>query len=73
MNYDFTDREIDFLKRQLLTDFGNLRMQISSTDTHDFREELKQDEATLRGILLRFGVEEARKGRIGDMPDQRAA
>ena len=56
MNIDLTDTESEYLKRRLILDFQDLRGEVSGTDSFDYREALKRDEATLRAILSRLGV-----------------
>jgi hypothetical protein len=56
MHIDLSDAEIDYLQRALTHDLGELRMEIVSTDTFDFKAQLEQDEQVLRGLLSRLGA-----------------
>jgi hypothetical protein len=48
--------ERDFLFEKLRADLGDLRMEIAATDSYAMREELKQTETMMRGILARLSA-----------------
>jgi len=51
MNLELTDKEKDALTAVLKDYLPELRGEISATSKHEFKEELKVEEATLKGIL----------------------
>jgi hypothetical protein len=59
---ELTSQEATLLAQALETYLSDLRMEIADTDRHEFREELKRQEETLRSLMerLRGGVEPAR-------------
>jgi hypothetical protein len=46
--------EAQLLHRILTTTLSNLRMEISNTDSYDFRQALKQDEVMIRDLIARL-------------------
>jgi len=43
--------------REVLTSYvSDLRMEIADTDAHDYREELKEEEAFLKRVIERLGT-----------------
>ena len=48
---NLTPEQAETLKEALTSYVSDLRMEIADTDNHDFRESLKQKEATLKEIL----------------------
>ncbi len=59
---ELTSQEAAQLAQALETYLSDLRMEIADTDRHEFREELKRQEETLRSLMerLRGGVEPQR-------------
>lgn len=55
MDLHLDTQDTDLIARILADYFGNLRIEISNTDSYDFRQGLKQDEERLRSILARLG------------------
>ena len=51
MNLELTDKEKNALLEVLKDYIPELRGEIASGSKHDFKEELKDEEATLKGIL----------------------
>lgn len=56
MNLDLTDKEKDALVSVLKDYIPELRGEIASGGKHEFKEELKIEEATLKAILEKLGV-----------------
>jgi hypothetical protein len=54
MNMELTDKEKDALVAVLKDYIPELRGEIASGGKHDFKEELKVEEAILKGILERL-------------------
>jgi uncharacterized protein YlxP (DUF503 family) len=52
--FDLNEREREVLRGVLEEYVSDLRMEISNTDSQDFRDELKEREALLKGILGRL-------------------
>jgi len=52
-------REAEVLKRVLAGYLGDLRMEVSGTDSYEYREDLKADELAIKGVLMKLGVERA--------------
>ncbi|MBI4542308.1 MAG: hypothetical protein HY705_04695 [Gemmatimonadetes bacterium] len=51
------------LLRQVLTGYlSDLRMEIADTDSRDFREKLKEEEAFLKRLIEQLGTEAAATG-----------
>ena len=48
---NLTDQETVTLRHALETYLSDLRMEIADTDAQDFREDLKQEEATIKRLL----------------------
>jgi hypothetical protein len=48
--------ERDFMIEKLRADVGDLRMEIAATDSYAMREDLKQTETMMRGILARLST-----------------
>ena len=55
--FDLNDRERDALRRVLEDYVSDLRMEVADTDSQEFRDELKDREALLKGILRRLSSE----------------
>jgi len=47
---ELSPEEARVLSELLDSAFGDLRQEVSKTDDHDFKEELKRREATLQGL-----------------------
>jgi hypothetical protein len=56
MNLELTDKEKNALIEVLKDYIPELRGEIASGGKHDFKEELKTEEATLRGVLEKLGA-----------------
>lgn len=56
MQLELSDVEVEYLQRTLTDALGDLRAEISNTDTREFKDQLQHDEDLLRGILGRLGV-----------------
>lgn len=54
MELTLTAAESDLLRSTLDRAIGNLKMEISNTENFAMRNELKQDEVLLKGILERL-------------------
>jgi hypothetical protein len=54
MNLTLEPEDVDLLERVLSGRLGDLRMEISNTDSYDFRQDLKADEARLKALLERL-------------------
>ena len=52
--FDLNEREREALQGVLEEYVSDLRMEISNTDSQDFRDELKDRESLLKGILGRL-------------------
>jgi hypothetical protein len=52
--FDLNEREREALRGVLEEYVSDLRMEISNTDSQNFRDELKDREALLKGILGRL-------------------
>ena len=52
--FDLNEQEREVLRGVLEEYVSDLRMEISNTDSQDFRDELKEREALLKGILARL-------------------
>jgi hypothetical protein len=50
MNHD----EWDVLRNVLESYLGDLRTEIAGTESHDFRQRLKQQESVLKGLIARL-------------------
>jgi len=50
-----TEEEADILRTLLENDLGDLRMEISNTDSADFREMLKVREAVIKRLIPALG------------------
>ena len=57
MQVTLTDSEMQYMGRVLQRVLGELRFEIASTDTAEFRERLQADERILRGIMERLGID----------------
>jgi hypothetical protein len=55
IHLDLSDEEARLLRELLESDLSELRTEIAGTDTHDFRERLKQKEAALASLRARLG------------------
>jgi hypothetical protein len=55
MNLELTDDEAAMIRSLLDAAMRDLRSEISHTDKTSFRRGLKDDEATIRGVLERLG------------------
>lgn len=51
---ELNQNESKMLRDVLESYLGDLRMEISDTDSHDLREELKQEEHFLRDLIHRL-------------------
>ena len=56
MNLELTDKEKNALVSVLKDYIPELRGEIASGVKHDLKEELKDEEATLKGILEKLGM-----------------
>ncbi len=56
MNLELTDKEKDMLVGVLKDYIPELRGEIASGAKHDFKMELKEEEAVLRGIMDKLTV-----------------
>lgn len=56
MNLELTEKEKDALIVVLKDYIPELRGEIASGGKHEFKEELKQEEAVLKGILDKLNV-----------------
>ena len=56
MNLELTDKERDMLAGVLKDYIPELRGEIASGAKHDFKLELKEEEAVLKGILEKLQV-----------------
>ena len=56
MNLELTDKEKNALVVVLKDYIPELRGEIASGGKHEFKEELKAEEATLKGILEKLNV-----------------
>ena len=54
MDLTLQTSEVQLLERLLTSALGDLRMEISNTESFDLRESLKQDEAALKSIIRRL-------------------
>jgi hypothetical protein len=54
MNLTLEPEDVDLLERVLSSRLGDLRMEISNTDSYEFRQDLKADEARLKALLERL-------------------
>ena len=52
-----TDEEAGTLRRVLEEYVSDLRMEIADTDSMDFRDQLKRDEAFLKRLIEQLGTE----------------
>ena len=52
-----TDEEAGTLRRVLEEYVSDLRMEIADTDSMDFRDQLKQEEAFLKGLIEQLGTD----------------
>jgi len=51
-----TPAEAAMLREVLTSYVSDLRMEIADTDAHDYREELKEEEAFLKRVIERLGT-----------------
>lgn len=51
---ELTSVEADLLKEVLESDLRDLRMEIAGTDLKEFRDKLKEREATMRQLIERL-------------------
>jgi len=56
MNLELTDREKNALVAVLKDYLPELRGEIASGGKHEFKEELKEEEATLKGLLDKLNM-----------------
>jgi hypothetical protein len=56
MNLELTDKEKNALRVVLKDYIPELRGEIASGGKHEFKEELKEEEAILKGILEKLNV-----------------
>ena len=54
LTIELTPVEADLLKEVLESDLRDLRMEIAGTDLKDFRDKLKEREATMRQLIERL-------------------
>jgi len=54
-----TDEEAGTLRGVLEQYVSDLRMEIADTDSMDFRDQLKREEAFLKKLIEQFGTERA--------------
>ncbi len=52
---NLSPEQAEVLKQTLTSYLSDLRLEISATDNHDFREQLKAKEETLKAILADLG------------------
>ncbi len=52
--------EAQYLARALRSYISDLRMEVAGTDSYDFREALKKQEAVLNHVLEQLGVPDDR-------------
>ncbi len=57
VSIELTAKEVDMLRLILSSYLSDLRMEISGTDSMDFREGLKEREAFLKKVLQRLEPE----------------
>lgn len=58
LELDLTDEELDILRQVLDDALSDLRMEISDTDSLDFREMLKRRKAAITRVLEAIGAGE---------------
>jgi hypothetical protein len=58
----FTDEEAAILREALRSYVSDLRMEIADTDSMQFREDLKREEAVLQKLLQQLDPEVAASG-----------
>jgi hypothetical protein len=56
---ELSPKEADMLRDVLVSYVSDLRMEISNTDSMDFRENLKEREAFLKRIIQQLGGAQA--------------
>lgn len=49
------DQETEVLRRALGLFLSDLRMEIADTESFEMRQDLKADEAVIKGILVKLG------------------
>jgi hypothetical protein len=54
MELKLDDKEATLLKTILEQHLSDLRMEIADTEKYDWREELKKDEETIKGLISRL-------------------
>jgi len=54
MDLILQDSEVELLERLLTSTLGDLRMEISGTESQPMRESLKKDEEVLKSIIRRL-------------------
>jgi hypothetical protein len=57
--FDLTDEELKIVRDVLENYIADLRMEISHTDSMDFRETLKRKEEVLKNVLSKLGRQRA--------------
>ena len=62
MKLDLTDEELQLLRQMLKNRLPDLREEVYKTERYDWRQELKQDEVVLKGLIAKLEELEA-KGR----------
>jgi len=51
---DLSTEQVETLKETLTSYLSNLRLEVSATDNHDFRQNLKEKEELLKAILAKL-------------------
>ncbi|MGH2354663.1 MAG: hypothetical protein ACRDI2_25720 [Chloroflexota bacterium] len=54
MELTLQPEEAALLERVLTNYLSDLRMEVSSTDSYDWRQTLKRDEALIKGLIARL-------------------
>jgi hypothetical protein len=54
MQFSLQAGEAALLRRILTSYLSNLRMEVHKTDDYDLRQDLKRDEAAIKGMLVRL-------------------
>lgn len=55
MDMNLTAEEAELLKKILQRYVSDLKMEISNTEKYEWRQEMKQDEETVKGLITRLG------------------
>jgi hypothetical protein len=54
MNITLEKNEAELLHRVLTNYLGDFRMEISNTENYEWRESMKEDEATIKALIKRL-------------------